>query len=428
MDDAVRMDEHAIPLFRIEIGVMIRVTAIIGPDVTHMTLSHFAIENAKPRQKAYRISDGEGLNLLVQPSGSKLWQLRYRFNGKENVLSFGKYPLISLAEAREKRTKAKKLLADGVDPSVQRNLDRIAAQQEARQTLGVLADEHLERMEARGAAPATITKTRWLLKDLARPLEDRPIKDIQSAEILVLLQKIEKSGRRETARRLRGTIGTVFKHAIVTLRATQDPTIALHGALLPPRIEGRAAITDEGELGAFLNVLNEYDGYPTVKAGLQFLILTCVRPGEVRLATRSEFELDKAIWHIPAARMKMRQPHDVPLSRQALAVLKDIWPLSEGSELVFPSVRSNKRQLSNNAFNAALRRMGYTKDQVTAHGFRATASTILNNRGYAPDVIEAVLAHQDPNAIRRTYNRATYWEQRVKLMQKWADLLESLRR
>ena len=390
-----------------------------------MALSDFAIRKAKPKEKPYRMADGDGLHLLVQPHGSKSWQMRYRFRGKENVLSFGRYPIVTLAEAREKKNAARKLLSNGIDPAVQRKLDRIEAEHAARQTFGLIADEYLERMKATGAAEATLTKTRWLLKDLASSICDRPIRDIHAAEILHLLQKIEKSGRRETARRLRGVIGTVFRHAIVTLRADTDPTVLLRGALMAPKVTGRAAITDEQEFGKLIQAIDNYDGWPTIRAALKFLILTCVRPGEVRGAVRSEFDLDQAMWRIPAERMKMRQPHDVPLSKQALAVLRDIWPLSEGGELVFPSIRSRHRPLSENAFNSAMRRMGYGQDEVTAHGFRVTASSILNSRGYDPDVIEAVLAHQDRNAIRRTYNRATYWNQRVVLMQQWADLLNA---
>lgn len=392
-----------------------------------MKLSEFTIRKAKPRGKPFRLSDGGGLCLLVRPSGSRLWQLRYLFQGKENVLSFGKYPLVSLAEARTKRDVAKKQLIEGTDPAAKRDQDRITAANEAKQTFGLIAEEHLERLHAKDAAQGTIEKTEWLLKKLAAPLWNRPIKQITSAEILHLLQRIEKSGRRETARRLRGTISTVFKLAVVTLRADNDPTIPLHGALLPPKVVGRAAIIDEKKFGVLLAGIDEYDGWPTIAAGLKFLALTCVRPGEVRGAVRSEFDLENAVWHIQEERMKMRNPHKVPLSWQALAVLKDIWPLSDYGELVFPSVRSNKRPLSENAFNSALRRMGYTKEEVTAHGFRASASSILNSRGYDPDVIEAILAHQDKNAIRRAYNRATYWDQRVKLMQEWADLLDELK-
>lgn len=393
-----------------------------------MPLSEFAAKNAKPKDKPYKVADSGGLYLNIQPNGSKLWRMKYRFAEKEKVLSFGPYPLVTIAEARGKRDEAKKLLLAGIDPSAKRKEEKIAAITEARTTFGLLAEEYIKRMEENDAAEATITKTRWLLEDLAKPLAKRPIKEITSAEILQLLQRIETSGRRETARRLRGVIGSVFRLAIVTLRAENDPTLALQGALTPPKANGRAAITDERKFGKLLNAIDEYDGWPTIKAALQFLVLTCVRPGEVRGATRDEFDLKKAVWRIPAERMKMRQAHDVPLSKQALRVLEDVWALSEYGELVFPSIRSTRRPLSENAMNSALRRMGYGKDEVTAHGFRVSASTILNARSYDPDVIEAVLAHQDKNAIRRAYNRASYWDQRVVLMQAWADLLDALRK
>ncbi|RUZ26470.1 integrase arm-type DNA-binding domain-containing protein [Mesorhizobium sp. M7A.F.Ca.CA.001.09.1.1] len=392
-----------------------------------MSLSDLACKNAKSKGKPYRLADGDGLYLLVQKNGSKLWQLRYRYLEKENILSFGKYPLVSLLDARGKRDDAKRSLIAGINPSTKRKEEKIAAITEARTTFGLIAEEYVTRMEERDAAAATTTKTKWLLKDLASPLAKRPIKEITAAEILQLLQKIERSGRRETARRLRGVIGSVFRLAIVTLRAETDPPLPLRGALQPPKANGRAAITDEKKFGQLLVAIDEYDGWPTLKAALQFLALTCVRPGEVRGATRAEFDQEKAVWHIPAERMKMRAPHDVPLSKQSLRILGEVWPLSERGGLVFPSIRSTKRPLSENAMNAALRRMGYRKDEVTAHGFRVTASTILNARKYDPDVIEAVLAHQDKNAIRRTYNRATYWEQRVTLMHEWGDLLDALK-
>ncbi|UCI19275.1 tyrosine-type recombinase/integrase [Mesorhizobium sp. B2-1-8] len=392
-----------------------------------MSLSDFACKNAKPKDKPYRLADGDGLYLVVQRSGSKLWQLRYRYLQKENILSFGKYPLVSLLDARVRRDNAKRLLIAGINPSAKRKEEKVAALTEARTTFGLIAEEYITRMKERDAAAATVTKTEWLLEDLASPLANRPIREITPAEILQILQKIEKSGRRESARRLRGVIGSVFRLAIVTLRAETDPTLALQGALQAPKANGRAAITDEKKFGQLLVTIDEYDGWPTLKAAVQFLALTCVRPGEVRGATRGEFDRDKAVWRIPAERMKMRAPHDVPLSKQALRVLEEIWPLSEHGGLVFPSIRSTRRPLSENSMNSALRRMGYGKDEVTAHGFRVTASTILNARNYDPDVIEAVLAHQDKNAIRRTYNRATYWEQRVTLMQEWGDLLDRLK-
>ena len=219
----------------------------------------------------------------------------------------------------------------------------------------------------------------------------------------------------------------MFRHAIVTMRANNEPTFALKGALLQVKVTHRAAITDEKEVGGLLRSIDEFDGWPTLKAAMLFLALTCARPGEVRGATRDEISFDKALWRIPAARTKMRRQHDVALSRQAIAILRDIWPLSDQSNLVFGSIRSPKKPLSENAINSALRRIGYTQDEMTSHGFRSTASTILNEYGFRPDVIEAVLGHQNENAVRRTYNRASYWPERVELMQKWADMLDGLR-
>ena len=360
-----------------------------------MALTHFDIKNAKPAEKPYKLFDGGGLYLLVQPSGNKFWRLKYRFLGTERVLSFGAYPLFSLAEMRAKRDEAKKLIASGTDPNVKKKLDRIAAETAAQNTFSLIADEFLANMIANGASAATITKNTWLLKDIAAPIANRPIAEITPAEILDLLKRVEKSGRRETARRLRGTIGAVFRLAIVTMRTTSDPTYALKGALLRPNTKSRAAITDEKAFGALLRAIDAFDGWPTIGAALKFCALTCARPGEVRGATRSEINFEKAIWRIPEERTKMRRQHDVPLSRQAIAVLRDIWPMSDYGELIFPSIRSNRKPLSENAFNAALRRLGYGPDEVTAHGFRSSASTILNERGFNPDVIEAILGHQN---------------------------------
>ncbi len=392
-----------------------------------MPLSHFDLKNAHPAEKPYKLSDGGGLHLLIQPNGSKLWRLKYRFLGKERMLSFGAYPLISLAEARAKRDEAKKLVLDGKDPSVQKKLDHIAAVTASKCTFGIVAAEYISNLEASGAAPQTVKKNRWLLEDLARPLANRPIADITPVELLDLLKRIEKSGRRETARRVRGIIGSVFRLAIVTLRANNDPTIALHGALLAPKTKPRAAIIDERAFGGLLRSIDEFDGWPSIRAALQFSALTFARPGEVRGAKRSEINFEKALWRISPERTKMRRAHDVPLSRQAIAVLEDVWSLSDPGELIFPSLRTHTRSLSENAFNSALRRMGYTQDEMTAHGFRATASTILDENGFNPDVIEAALGHQEPNEIRRAYNRASYWKERVDMLQKWADMLDAFR-
>ncbi|WP_338548961.1 tyrosine-type recombinase/integrase [Roseovarius phycicola] len=392
-----------------------------------MPLTDLKIRKAKARPKPYKMSDGGGLFLLVKPGGGKLWQQKYRFLGKEGLLSHGQYPAVSLAQARKKREDAKELLAEGRDPSVQKKLDRIAAETQARTTFKLIAEEHLANMEDRRLAPTTLTKNNWLLMRLAEPLHKRPISEISSAEVLHLLQQVERSGRRETAIRLRSILSGVFRLAIVTLRAESDPTEPLKGALRPPKVVNRPAITDENAFGALLRDIEEFPGYYVTIAALKFQILTMVRPGEVRGATKHEIDRVERKWTISQDRMKMRREHVVPLSDQAFEIVVALWPEVEGVELLFPSVMSNRRQLSNNTLNSALRRMGYQKDEVTAHGFRATASTILNSRGFDPEVIEAALAHQDKNEIRRTYNRATYFDQRVELMQTWADLVDEFR-
>ncbi len=392
-----------------------------------MALSLFSIQNAKPREKPYKLTDGNGLHLLVTPSGSKLWRLRYRFGGKQNMLGLGAFPDVSLASAREKRDDARKLVAAGTDPSQQKKLDKIAAQTSAQNTFGSIAEDYLAHLKEDGKAEATLTKNRWLLTDLASPLSAHPITAVTPAEILVILKRIEKTGRRDTARRLRGTIGSMYRYAIANLKAETDPTYALRGALLQANVTHRPAITDEKKLGALMVSIDEYDGWPTIKAALQLIALTMARPGEIRLMRRAEINWPAAKWSIPGERMKMRVPHDVPLSTQALTVLRSVWELSSGDGLVFPSIRSAVKPLSENAMNSALRRMGFAKDEMTAHGFRSSASTILNERGYDADVIETALSHQEQDDVRAAYNRARYWPQRVKLLQDWADLLDQFR-
>jgi integrase len=393
-----------------------------------MALSQLAITNAKPKDKPYLLLDGDGLHLQIYTSGSRLWRLRFRFRGKANMMSLGAFPAVSLKEAREKRDAIKKQIAAGIDPSLRKKLDKINSTAAGQNSFGAVADEYLANLESNGAAEMTLSKNRWLLEVLAAPICNRPISEILPAELLDILKKVEASGRRDTAHRLRSVMGSVFRLAVATLRATTDPTYALRGALMKVRVKHRAAITDEREFGRFLIGLDEYEGWPVVQSAFQFLILTMSRPGDVRGMKRAEVHFDKRLWRIPAERMKMRRPHDVPLSRQALTLLKDVWPLNEENELVFPSLRSHKKPLSENAFNSVLRNMGYSKDQATAHGFRSTASTILNERGFDADVIEAALAHQDDDEMRRIYNRALYLPERKKLMQDWADLMDSFKK
>ncbi len=392
-----------------------------------MPLTDVKIRKAKPRPKSYKMSDGGGLFLLVRPGGGKLWQQKYRFLGRERLLSHGQYPAVTLAQARQKRDEAHAMLAEDRDPGVQKKLDKIAAETLTRTTFKLIAEEHLDNMRDRNLAPATVTKNEWLLMKLAEPLHKRPVSEITPAEVLHLLQRIERSGRRETARRLRSMMSGVFRHAIVTLRAEVDPTEPLKGAIRPPKVVNRSAITDETAFGALLRDLENFTGYYVTPLAMKFQILTMTRPGEVRGATIHEVDRDERTWTLPPERMKMRRPHVIPLSRQAFEIVDELWPGIAGVELIFPSVLSNRRKLSENTFNSALRRLGYEKEEVTAHGFRATASTILNDRGFDPEVIEAALAHQDKNEIRRAYNRATYFDQRVELMQTWADLVDGFR-
>ncbi|MBM1310351.1 tyrosine-type recombinase/integrase [Sulfitobacter mediterraneus] len=387
-----------------------------------MALTDLKIKKAASREKPYKLSDGGGLFLLVKPNRSKLWQQKYRHFGKERLLSHGAYPDVTLQQARLKREEARKLIAQGGDPALEKRLAKIEAETQARNTFLLVGEELIQQAYDRDLADATIRKKIWHVHTLAEALHHRPVNEITSAEILDLLKKVEHSGRRETAKKLRGTISAVFRLAIVTLRAENDPTQAVKGALLPIKVTNRAAITDEKVFGQFLRDLEAYTGAGVIKDALLFQILTMTRRGEVRGAKQHEFDLDNATWTIPAERMKMRRDHVVPLSKQALELVHRNWIDIRGVELLFPSLNSNRKWLSENAFNSAMRRMGYSKEEVTAHGFRATASTVLNTHGYEGDVIEAALAHQDQNAIRRTYNRATYWDQRVRLMQSWADL------
>jgi len=333
---------------------------------------------------------------------------------------------VTLASARTKRNEARSLVAEGTDPSQQRRDDKLAAAIASENTFGAIAADYLKKLEDEGKAEATVGKNRWLLEDLAQPLANRPACEIKPAEILSLLKQVERRGHRETAHRLRGTIGSVYRFAIANLKVESDPTYPLRGALLQPNVRHRPGITDELRLGQLLRSIDEYEGRsPVVRAALQFEALTFCRPVEARLMKKSEVNWLKATWVIPAERMKMRRPFQIPLSRQALDLLRSVWEMP--SELVFPSMYSLRKPMSDNTLNSALRKMGYSGTEHVAHGFRTSASTILNERGYPPDVIEVALAHQDEDEVRRAYNRAQYWPERVKMLQDWADMLDQFR-
>lgn len=394
-----------------------------------MPLSDTAIRNAKPQDKPFKLTDGGGLFLLVNPTGSRLWYWKYRYGGKEKKLAVGPYPTVTLAKAREAREAARGLLLEGVDPSSHKRDARREAALVAANTFSVLADEYLDKLRREGKAKTTVGKVEWLL-GLGRPeLGSRPMTEIRAPDVLAVLQRIEAKGHHETAVRLRATVGAVFRYAIATARAEVDPTQALHGALVRPQVNHRAAVTDEKELGALLRAIDDFTGQPTTKAALNLLAILFSRPGELRMAEWSEFDFAKAIWTIPAHRAKMRREHRIPLPRQAVEILEDVRKIAGNSKFVFPSIRTILRPLSENTLNAALRRLGYSKDEATSHGFRATATTLLNECGlWNPDAIERQMAHVEKNAVRRAYARGEYWDERVKMMQWWADHLDTLRK
>ncbi|QRG10184.1 integrase arm-type DNA-binding domain-containing protein [Xanthobacter autotrophicus] len=392
-----------------------------------MPLSDVAVRAAKPQPKPVKLSDGGGLQLLVTPMGGKLWRLAYRFDGKQKQLALGAYPAVGLADARKARDAAKATLAAGVDPSEKAKVDRAARKVASANTFGAIADELIAKMERERKAVRTIAKVTWLL-GIARPdLGQRPIADITAAEVLRVLKAVDDRGNHETAKRLRATIGGVFRYAIATTRAENDPTYALKGALTAPTVTHRAAITDPKGLGALLRAIESFDGQPTTRAALRLMPILFPRPGELRMAEWAEFDLEKAEWTIPASRMKMRRPHRSPLPRQAIEILRELHAITGRGKLPFHSVRTVLRPISENTLNAALRRLGYAKDEVTAHGFRATASTLLNESGlWHADAIERQLAHIEADDVRRAYLRGEHWDERVRMMQWWADHLDAL--
>ena len=393
-----------------------------------MSLSDTSIRNAKGEAKAYKLADAGGLYVLVNPNRSRLWRWKYRFGGKEKVLAIGAYPAVSLAKAREARDAARERLAERTDPSEHKRDVRRQAHLVAANTFGLIAEEFLDKQRREGKAAATLVKKEWLLGLARHELGDRPVSELRAPDILPVLKAIEARGTHETALRLRAVIGAVFRYAIATGRADVDPSQSLHGALIRPQVTHRAAVTSAEAFGGLLRAIDGCEGQLSTRAALQLLAVLFPRPGELRMAEWSEFDLAKATWTIPAIRTKMRREHRMPLPPQAVAILEGLRPITGNGKLVLPSVRTNARPISENTLNAALRRLGYTKDQVTAHGFRATASTLLNESGrWNPDAIERQLAHVEANAVRRAYARGEHWDERVTMMRWWADHLDTLR-
>jgi integrase len=394
-----------------------------------MSLTVTAINAAKPKAKPYKLTDGRGLYLLIMPTGGRLWRMNYRFDGKQKTIAFGNYPDLSLSKARDMRAFAREALAEGKDPMEAKRQKEREAKARAADTFRTISDEWLQKLEREGRSSSTLTKLRWLV-DFALPrLGNRPITELTALELLEVLRKIEARGRYETANRLRSTFGTIFRYAIATGRAQRDVSADLKGALITPKINHFAAILDPTALGALLRAIEGHDGQPTVRIALRMAPHVFVRPGELRSAEWTEFDLQAKVWTIPSTKTKMRRPHKVPLSNEVITMLEGLRPISGHSRYLFPSVRSASRPITDNTLNAALRRLGYDKTEVTAHGFRATASTFLNEMGkWHPDAIERQLAHVESNDVRRAYARGEHWDERVRMMKSWSKFLTGLQR
>ena len=388
-----------------------------------MSLSEVTIRAAKPRERPYKVYDEKGLYLLVKPGGGRLWRFKFVHGGVEKLLSLGIYPDVPLKLARERRDEARKQVAAHVDPALKRRVERSARAH----TFSALAEEWLQTRKD-SLSESTWNRDRDQLVKLVGPyLGNRPIAEIEAPELLAVLKRLEKKGVLDTAHRVRAVCGRVFRYAIATGRATRDISADLKGALAPKGTQSYAAITDPNKVGQLLRAIEDYDGQSTTQAALKLASYLFVRPGELRGAEWPEFDLERCEWRIPAERMKMREAHVVPLARQALEVLCELQTRTGEGRFVFPAIGKRDRPLSENTLNAALRRLGYLKDEMTAHGFRSIASTLLNEQGWHPDLIELQLAHKERNKVRAAYNRAQRLEERRKMMQAWADYVDGLR-
>lgn len=396
-----------------------------------VALTDVAVRNAKPGPKPYKMGDSHGLFLLVQPTGGKLWRFKYRVDGREKKLAIGPYPEIGLGEARRRRDEAREAMAAGKDPAREKQREKVRAKVEAENTFAAITAEFCEKRKRDGQrawAPATAKRCEYLLSILCGSIGNMPIAEIEPADVLVAVRRIEGKGKLESARRTLQLAGSVFRYAVATARLKSDPTRDLKGALTSPTVTHYGAVIDPAGVGELLRSIDGYEGQPITKFAMQLAPHVFVRPGELRHAEWSEIDLDGALWTIPAGKTKMRKEHIVPLSRQAIAILKDVQPLTGPSGYVFPSVRTRRRPMSDNTINAGLRRLGYATDEMTAHGFRAMASTLLNESGkWNPDAIERALAHGDTDKVRAAYHRGAHWKERVAMAQWWSDYLDELR-
>ncbi|CAZ88954.1 putative Phage integrase [Thiomonas arsenitoxydans] len=392
-------------------------------------LSDAALRRAKPTDRLQRLRDGDGLYLLLRPDGKRWWRFDYRHGGKDKTLSVGVYPDVTLARARQRADEIRQQLLDGIDPSAARKSKVTGV------VTGEVSDsfEIIAREWHAGRAPTLSGNTSknilLRLQNNAFPyIGQKSVRELRAPDVLDVLRRIEARGLGETARRVHQLIAQVMRYAVATGRTDADPTPALRGALKPVMVRHHAAVIEPVELGAMLRAFEGYSGGVVVRTALQLQVMLFVRPGELRHMEWAELDLDGAQWRIPGERMKMREPHIVPLPQQAVALLKDLQPFSSRSRYVFPSPRSKDRPMSENAVNVALRALGFDRDTVTGHGFRATARTILDEHlRYRVEVIEMQLAHAVRDPLGRAYNRTKYLEERKDMMQAWAGYLDKLK-
>ena len=393
-----------------------------------MPLTDTQVRHLKSKEKAYKVADGGGLYIHVTATGSKLWRMRYRVDGKEQLLSFGAYPEVSLARAREKRQDAKALLADGIDPMAKQKADREERAALNEHTFSNISAELVNKLRKEGKAETTLKKKQWLIDMANRDFGDLPIREVTPPMILATLRKVEALGNYESAKRLRSTIGQVFRYAIATARADNDPTYALRGALIPPKVTHMAAATTREDFADLVRAIWTYDaGAPSTRAALKLMALLYTRPGELRLALWEEFDLETAIWTIPESRTKMRREHVKPLPAMAVEILRQLQAETGSNYRAFPSLIARDRPISENTMNQALRRMGFAKDEHTSHGFRASASSLLNESGlWNEDAIESELAHVGSDQVRRAYQRSRFWDERRRMADWWAGEIQSM--
>lgn len=401
-----------------------------------MALSDLTIRTAKARAKEYKLADGGGLYLLVTPAGGKLWRLKFRTEGREKKLAIGAYPAIGLSDARKRRDEARELIAAGADPSREKQQAKHRAKVSAANTFGEVAREFIDKRRREGLSNSTADKSDYYIGRMGPIIARMPIAEIAAPDLLAVLRRIEAKGNYETARRVLQLAGRVFRYAVATARLPSDPSRDLRGALTAPQPKHYGAIIEAKRAGELLRAIEGYDGQVLTKLAMLLSANVFVRPGELRHAEWGEVDLEAGLWIIPASKMKMRRPHHVPLSRQSVDLFNQLHAITGPAGYVFPSIRTRTRPMSENTINAGLRRLGFTGDEMTAHGFRAMASTLLNEARdpktkkhlWKADAIERALAHGESDAVRGAYHRGEHWDERVEMAQWWSDHLDTLRK